>query len=185
MGMISHAQITQDELDRAMAEVSAATENKKEKEKALRALEDSVMHQNAVYALENREFVLEAEKIIFKRGRWRYVTPNTNFISLNGDRATVQIAFEGAPPGPNGIGGITVEGRISNLKERTDKRGNRSLSMSVTGASISALVEIQLSAKGNKATATVSPTFSSNRFTLAGDLLHTSQARVFKGRTRY
>ncbi|MCD7936556.1 MAG: DUF4251 domain-containing protein [Tannerellaceae bacterium] len=184
-GGIAHAQITQEELDRAVAEVEAATMNKKEKDKALRALTDSVMFQNALYALDHREFVLEAEKITFKRGRWRYVTPHTNFISLDGDRAVVQIAFEGAPPGPNGIGGITVEGRVTNLKERTDKKGNRYLTMNVMGSSISATVEIQLPAKGNRATANVSPTFSSNRFTLSGDLYHTSEARIFKGRTRF
>lgn len=70
--------------------------------------------------MNDREFVLEAEQITFKYGRFIYVNANTNFVSMHGDKATIQMAFNSPYAGPNGIGGITVDGTASNVKN-----GNR------------------------------------------------------------
>lgn len=172
-----YGQITQEELDRARKE---ADEDPGRKE-YYNALLDSVRSQNAVISFEERFFVLEAERITFRRGNLRLVSPSTNFISMDKDKATVQIAFDGAPPGPNGLGGITVDGRVSNIKTKTDRKGNMRMSMSVIGTGISAQIEIELPKGRHTATATVIPNFSSNRFILSGSLLPPSQSRVFKG----
>ena len=56
---------------------------------------------------------------------------STNFVSMDGNRATIQLAFNGTYAGPNGIGGITVEGNASNVEMKTDKKGNITFSMMV------------------------------------------------------
>lgn len=92
-------------------------------------------------ALEKSNFVLEADQLLFKRGGTAFVSSNTNFVSLSDNRAIVQVApFNGG--GPNGVGGITVEGSASNVKVQTDKKGNTTLSMNVMGTGISATVNI-------------------------------------------
>ena len=76
-------------------------------EKAREKIEEERAYTDAVQAIKERKFVLEADRVTFKRGRSAFVTSNTNFILLNGNRASVQIAFNGAFAGPNGIGGVT------------------------------------------------------------------------------
>ena len=52
----------------------------KEAQKAIEARQDSIRHDLAVKALEKMDFVLEADRLIFKRGRPAYVSSATNFI---------------------------------------------------------------------------------------------------------
>lgn len=51
-----------------------------------------------------------------------YVNSNTNFVSVKGDKAVVQVAFNIPVGGPNGIGGVTVDGSVSDYEVKTDKR---------------------------------------------------------------
>ena len=149
-------------------------------QKKIEAQMDSVAAANAVNALEKLSFVLAADKIVSKYGDLVYVSNITNFIRLDDSRCTVQIApFNGG--GPNGVGGITLDGRASNITMRTDKRGKITWSMMVQGVGISASVTISLPQGTNEASATINPNFSSNRITLTGKILPPSESRVFKG----
>ncbi len=152
-------------------------------EAAAIAAEDRAWFDLAVQALNERDFVLEADRVDFRRGRFAYVNANTNFISLNGNRATIQMAFNSPYAGPNGIGGITVDGSASNVKMERDKNGNITFSMMVQGVAVSANVTFQMMKGTNKCTATVTPNFNSNRITFTGSLFPTSQSNVFKGRS--
>lgn len=155
---------------------------KKEMQKRMQAKLDSLNFERAVAALENHDFVLEADRLEFKRGETAYVSAGTNFVSLKGDEAVVQVAPYNVG-GPNGVGGITVEGRASDVEIKTDKRGNVSFSMNVLGSGISASVYLNLPVGGNNASVTVDPNFSSNRITLSGTLLPTEQSSVYQGRS--
>lgn len=148
-----------------------------------REAEQKAQYEAAVQALNDREFVLEADRIDFKRGRVAYVSATTNFISVHGNRATIQLAFNSSYAGPNGIGGITVDGSISNFKMDTDRKGNTSISMMVQGAAVSAIVKFQLQKGSNRCSATVSPNFNSNRISFSGYLYPESESNVFKGRS--
>ena len=96
--------------------------------------------------------------------------------------ASVQIAANNALAGPNGIGGITVDGSRKEMKITTDKKGNVNCSFSVQGIGISAQVYITLTNGGNNASARISPNFNSNTLTLNGVLVPLSQSNVYKGR---
>ncbi len=155
---------------------------KKEKKEAQAAL-DMSLYNEAKSAMENKSFVLEADRVIFKRGVTAYVTSSTNFVAVEGDRATVQVAFNIPASGPNGIGGITVEGTPSSYKIKEDKKGNVTLTMSVSGVGISAQVTIRLTEGNNNATVDIYPNFNSNRMTLTGSLIPFENSRIFKGRS--
>lgn len=145
--------------------------------------EQKMWYEKAVQALNDREFVLEAERIDFKNGRFAYVTANTNFISMHGDKATIQMAFNSPYAGPNGIGGITVDGRASNVKMQTDKNGNVIFSMTVQGAAVSATVTLRLTNGTNQCNATVNPNFNSNTINFRGELYQEADSNVYKGRS--
>ena len=160
----------------------AAKKAEKEAKKAAEAAEQMALFEQGVQALKEKDFVLEAERVEFKRGQFVYVTPSTNFVSMKGDRATIQLAFNTAAAGPNGIGGITVDGSASNIEMKTDKKGNVTFSMMVQGVAVSANVTIRMVKGTNKCTATVSPNFNSNRISFTGYLYPSDQSNVFKGR---
>lgn len=160
------------------AERKAQREAQKAREKA----ENERNYAIAVQALKEGKFVLEADQLVFKRGRSAFVSSTTNFVMMDGEHASVQIAANSALAGPNGIGGITVDGSRKGMKITTDKKGNVNCSFSVQGIGISAQVHITLTNGGNNASARISPNFNSNTLTLNGALVPLSQSNVYKGR---
>mgnify|MGYP000965977725 FL=1 len=160
------------------AERKAQREAQKAREKA----ENEMNYAIAVQALKEGKFVLEADQLVFKRGRSAFVSSTTNFVLMDGEHASVQIAANNALAGPNGIGGITVDGSRKEMKITTDKKGNVNCSFSVQGIGISAQVYITLTNGGNNASARISPNFNSNTLTLNGVLVPLSQSNVYKGR---
>lgn len=150
-------------------------------EKRIEAIQDSIRSEEAFNALKNLDFVLEANRLSFKRGETAYVTSNTNFVSLKDDKVVIQIApFYGG--GPNGVGGITLEGTASNIKLKTDKKGNVNLTFSAFGSGLSATVDVSLSKNDYMGCIYVNPNLHSNNVTLYGVLLPSEKSSVYKGR---
>lgn len=173
----------QKELNRSRQRLQKAERDlKRAQEKAAGDAWDARSYQKALQAIEEQQFVLEAEQVVFKRGESVYVTSTTNFILLDQKDATVQTSFSTVNPGPNGLGGITLDGRISNLKKETDKKGNTTLSFNIQGVGISAAVRIKLSQGNPRATAYIEPNFNSNTLTLYGRIVPLDQSEVYKGR---
>jgi hypothetical protein len=178
--------MAQDNKAAEKAAKEAAKEAKKAEKAAKKAAEEAenqMWYAKAIQALSDKQFVLEADRVEFKRGQFAYVTPSTNFVAMEGDKAIIQLAFNGPASGPNGIGGITVEGNVSNVIMKTDKKGNVSFSMMVQGIAVSANVSLRLMQGSNKCTATVSPNFNSNRVSFTGNLYPEDESKVFKGRS--
>ena len=115
------------------AERKAQRDAERAKLRAEEEVQDMAAYQQAVQALKNKQFVLEANQVVFRNGMSAFVTSNTNFVLMNGNRATVQTAFNTPYPGPNGIGGVTVDGNSSDMKMNIDKKGNVNCSFSVQG----------------------------------------------------
>ena len=160
-----------------MAEFRARTEH----ERQLNALADSLAFVQGRAALVNRDFVLEATSVTFKNGTTAFVNSTTNFISLKGNKAVVQISPSVMASGPNGVGGVTVEGNVTDLQVRTDNKGRTTLSMNVMGIGINAQVEVYMYEGTNRATATVYPNFNSNTFWIQGSIVPYENSNVFEG----
>ena len=103
-----------------------ALKKEREARKALEAQQDSIAFLKAVEALKAGSFVLEADNVTFPNGITRYVSSNTNYVQVDNGEGIVQTAFTNFAynPGPNGLGGVTVEGTISGLEMKQDKHGN-------------------------------------------------------------
>lgn len=160
-----------------MAEFRARSES----DRQLNALADSLAYIQGKAALKNQDFVLEATSVTFKNGTTAFVNSSTNFISLKGNKAVVQVSPSSFASGPNGVGGVTVEGNVTDLQIRTDKKGRTTLSMNVMGIGINAQVEVYMYPGTNRANATVYPNFNSNTVWLQGTIVPYENSNVFEG----
>ena len=163
--------------EQEMAEFRARSEQRRE----LNELADSIAGVQAAAAVQNRDFVLEADQVTFKNGYTVFVDSNTTFISVKGNRAVVQISPSNYASGPNGVGGVTVDGRISGMQRMVDKKGNTTLSFNVTGIGINAQIEIYMSPGTNSASATIYPNFNSNTVWVEGNIVPYENSGVFEG----
>jgi uncharacterized protein (DUF2141 family) len=160
-----------------MAEFRARSEH----DRQLAALADSLAYVQAAAAVRNQDFVLQADNVSFKNGMTTFVNSSTNFISVKGNRAVVQISPSNFASGPNGLGGVTVDGMITGQKIMTDKKGRTTFSMNVMGIGINAEVEIYMTPGTNRATATVYPNFNSNTVWLDGTIVPYDSSDVIEG----
>jgi hypothetical protein len=150
-------------------------------DRQLRALADSLASVQARAALRNQDFVLQADNIQFRNGNTVFVNSSTNFISVKGNRAVVQISPSNFSAGPNGVGGVTVDGMVTDQQVRTDSKGRITFSMNVMGIGINAQVEIYMYPDSNQASATVYPNFNANTVWIQGTIVPYENARVIEG----
>ena len=150
-------------------------------DRQMAALTDSIASVQARAALQNQDFVLEADNVTFRTGSTVFVNSSTNFISVKGNRAVVQISPSNFASGPNGVGGVTVDGVISGQQITKGKDGRITFSMNVMGIGINAQVEIYMFPGSNQASATVYPNFNSNTVWLSGKIVPYENSNVFEG----
>ena len=163
----------------------AAIKKERAARKALEAQQDSIAYFKAVQALKSGSFVLEVDNVTFPSGITRYVSNTTNYVQVDDGEGVVQTAFSNFAysPGPNGLGGVTVEGVVSGLTMREDKDGNYFYNFSIQGVAISATISITLTGGTNQASVMVSPNFNNNNMTMTGRLLPLDESDVFQGTT--
>lgn len=174
----------------ALGNAAFAQETRKERRdaerarlKAEEAQEDQQAYQQAVAAINAKQFVVEADQLYLRNGNTVFVNEVTNFLMVNEERGTVQVAFNNAIAGPNGIGGVTVDGTISGMQVNTDKRGNIHASFNIQGIGISAQIFFTLVNGDNNATVTISPNFNSNTLVMSGSLVPLADSDVYKAQS--
>lgn len=179
---VINAQQTRKEIREAKRE---AARKKMEAEKALEAQQDSIAFEKALVALKEGSFVLESDNIMFPTGIIRYVTSSTNYVEVLDGQGIVQTAFSNFSynPGPNGLGGVTVQGNINEPEIKTDKHGNVFYNFSISGIAISATISITLTGGTNEASAYISPNFNNNNITMTGHIVPYEESVVFQGMT--
>jgi hypothetical protein len=180
IGNYSYAQEFGAESTMSRQEARKAARAAHRKAEAAQQLKD---FQAAVECIKSGSFVIEVDQLLFPRGLTKFVSSLTNFVSMNEGKAVIQIATSNFRPGPNGVGGITVEGNASNITMSTSKRGIVYYNFMDQGIAVSATVNIQLTGDGNRATVTVYPNFNSNNLTMTGNLVPYNESQIFQGRT--
>ena len=180
IGNYSYAQEFGAESTMSRQEARKAARAAHRKAEAAQQLKD---FQAAVECIKSGSFVIEVDQLLFPRGMSKFVSSLTNFVSMNEGSAVIRIATSYYNPGPNGLGGITVEGTVSDITMTTDKRGSVFYNFMVRGMMVSATVNIQLLGDGNRATVTIYPNFNNNNLTMTGTVVPYSQSDVFQGQT--
>ncbi|MBR1804065.1 MAG: DUF4251 domain-containing protein [Muribaculaceae bacterium] len=158
---------------------SKNNKERKEYEKQLKMLNDSVAYKRAINALNNGHWVLLADRISLNYTA--YTIPglqnNANFVLQQGTKGMVQVALSGIDPGLNGLGGITLEGGVSGMKISNDDKGNIYYDYHISSTEINAHVFITVYGGGNDAQAVIDSTFDSSQLTLYGRLVPYMQSR--------
>ena len=176
------AQSTRKEREQAWREARA---KRRAEARQLEAIQDSVAFAKAVKALQEGNWVLEADNVVFRNGLMRFVSSNTNYVAVQGGEGTVQTAFNNFVYSPNGLGGVTVQGNISDRKISYDKEGNVYCNFSIFGGAISATLNLTLTGGTNEASIYISPNFNGNTLTMNGNLVPYDEATIFQGTTSW
>ena len=152
----------------------------KEKRQAEKAARDERAKEITRLMLEHHKFVLEANYISDGKGHRQPVSSNLNFLALDSTEATLQL---GSPwgIGINGVGGITVDGRVSKyeLVVHEGKKGN---SYTVTMFIMTSLGTYDINmwiTESGRADATVRGSVS-GQLTYSGELIPLSLSKVYK-----
>ena len=181
-GGVMMAQSTRQERREAWLEARA---ERRAELKQKEAIQDSVTFQKALNALTSGNWVLEADNVVFRNGMLRYVSANTNYVAIQNGEGTVQTAFNNFVYSPNGLGGVTVQGQVSDQKISRDKDGNVFMNFSIFGGSISATLNLTLTVGTNEASVYISPNFNGNTLTMNGNLVPYDEATIFEGTTSW
>jgi hypothetical protein len=134
--------------------------------------------------VEYQRFVLEAYQLKDKRGNMVNVSSNINFVAADSLKGVIQVGSN-TYIGRNGVGGVTVEGDISNYKYTTHERSG-SYSVSYYLRTPLGSFDVRMTAYSDgRATADVSSTTWGGKLSYNGYLVPPSISRVYKGMTLY
>ena len=159
---------------------------KRAKNERMEFVNDSIQHAQAIVAIRNGSWALEASNITFNNGATNFVTPSTNYVSINDGTGTIQTAFDNTNVySPNGLGGITLQGNITNEELYADQDNNVHYNYLIQGNNVSATINIVITANSNQATANINPNFSSRSMLMSGYIYPYNEAGVFEGTPDY
>jgi Na+-transporting methylmalonyl-CoA/oxaloacetate decarboxylase gamma subunit len=152
----------------------------KEQKKAEKAAEAERMAEVTSFMVHQQQFVLEADYLSDKYGQRVPVTPTINFVMVDSVAGTVQFGSAEAI-GYNGVGGVTVDGRVTKYEysvigKKEDSYSIRLILMSSIGTyDITLMVNSQgyadASIRGNW----------SGQLNYHGKLVPLTLSRVYKG----
>ncbi|MEE9463674.1 MAG: DUF4251 domain-containing protein [Bacteroidales bacterium] len=152
----------------------------KEQKKAEKAAEEERMAEVTRFMVHQQQFVLEADYLSDKYGQRVPVTPTINFVLVDSVAGTVQFG-SAQDIGYNGVGGVTVDGRITKYEysvvgKKEDSYSIRLILMSSIGTyDITLMVNSQgyadASIRGNW----------SGQLNYHGKLVPLTLSRVYKG----
>jgi hypothetical protein len=163
------------------AQKNEKSEKKEENKKESREVKDSAVYAKISFMIDSMDFVLEADYLHDKYGNRVPVTSGLNFIMVDSSRAVIQTG-RNSGIGYNGVGGVTVEGSISNWKvQRNNKKQSFSVSMDVMSNTGIYNIFMDISGSG-RATATLSG-LGPGQLTWEGYLTPIEQTRTFEGRS--
>ena len=148
-------------------------QERKALERREKELKDSLAYEKAGRALAKGYFVILADRLLL--GSQVYVAAqinsNSNFVLVQGEKGIVQLAFNNGRMGANGLGGMTLEGTVGNVKFDMDKKENLTYNYSLVGRDVNAHVSITVYAGTGRAMAIVTPTFGRDQITIYGKLV--------------
>jgi hypothetical protein len=142
--------------------------------------EEAAQKAEVVRAMvEYGRFVLEADRLRDKRGNTVNVPSTLNFIALDSIHGVIQIGSNGYV-GMNGVGGITVEGPISNY-EYTQNQKNKVYNVSYVVRSVTGTYDVRMIVyPEGRADATISSSWP-GQVNYNGYLVPPGLSRVYKG----
>ncbi len=125
-------------------------------------------------------FMIQTNRLDFGSGRSTQVTPNTNFLMMAAGRCVVQVAPR-IGGGPNGVGGITMDGVVTNYKLVRHDNGSATVTFNLNESGYFADVTITYDAKRNYALVRLASARYSVSF--AGEVAPYDPSKVVDGKS--
>ena len=163
-----------------MSKKEARAKAKAEK-KATKEAAEAVNAAKITTLIEQRHFVLEANYLANRGGSRITVNPTLNFVMVEKDKATFQFGG-GSQVGYNGVGGVTMDGRVQNYKFNIDKKGVIQLSFQISTSRGTVFISLTVVPATSSATATVS-SMGPEKLYYTGQIVAPEESRVYKGMT--
>jgi ribosomal protein L9 len=158
----------------------AGGQNNEMSKKEKKEIEAKKEYQLTKQMLENKNFVLESDFLQDRYGNRAFVNSTINFVAVDSAVAVIQIGSD-RRIGPNGVGGVTAKGRISNWELKEDKKRNFMLSMNVMTTIGIYDLHFSISPSG-RATARLTGLRAGN-LTFDGYLVPIEESKVYEGRS--
>ena len=162
----------------------------KQEKKALRQEEkkqnEAIMVNTTAEALKSGRFVMKADQLRGRGGYMMSVNPTTNFVAVEGEEAYFQMASVSGV-GFNGLGGVTLKGKITSFEMNQEKKhGGYTIMINTVGNGGNLTIVIKVNKTGDMATASVSSNHGS-RIDMSGVLVPWTGtgAQIYKGRETY
>lgn len=178
------AQSMQVSQEQMKSQKKAVRKAQREQRQKMRQEKAEAAFQVAVQALKDKDWAMQASTVFTNNGTAIPVSDNTNFILFKNNTVYLQLAFSNMG-GPNGLGGITLQGFPSNVQFNTDKNGNITYSFVVMGSVLNAQVVIYMNNGSNYANASVYSLMSTSSLTFTGAILPSGQANIFQSGFTY
>ncbi|MDF9798591.1 hypothetical protein OKW21_003854 [Catalinimonas alkaloidigena] len=159
-----------------------ARKQERMEKKRMKALAMERSKEQAYNLAQNKTFVLEADAL-YDRYMNRYNMVANSFIMIDGDRMVLQTAAPNGHFGYNGLGGITLNGKILDYEilEGSEKKPVRISAQVSTTALGHGTLNMSFSGKNN-ARATFRDNWG-NRVTFSGQLNSLDDSVIYEGQT--
>lgn len=149
------------------------------KEKRNAEIEEQFQQNKSM--LENRDFVLEADRLLDRYGNIVIVNSTINFIAVDSATAIIQIGSN-YRLGPNGVGGVTAKGRITKWK-LTENEKQKSFYLSINVMTTIGIYDLNFMI-GPSNTASASLTgLRAGQLTFEGRLIPYTESTVYEGQS--
>jgi len=169
----------------AQTQQTLTKKEKKELEKMRRRKEKTrkreAAHTYYLQLLQKKYFVFEADYLTDTKGNSFILSPDINFMSVEGDTAVLQFGFDNLM-GWNGVGGLTVRGVLYHYKVEEGKKNsgiNMHSDIRIIGPGLPPHVSLYVSDDGTAQLTIVTGT--GDQITLFGTIVSPEDATVFKG----
>ncbi len=161
---------------------SQEKETRKEK-KARQKQEQLKEFEVAKQLLQDTTFLIPAETFQLSDGsNFASVDGTINFLKVDKTDGVLQLGNALSPnPGRNNLGGITVTGKVSNIRYNfNEKRNSLFMSFNLIGPNITARVAITLTGS-EKAGITIEGIYTGKGISLRGPVKALGEKRIFQG----
>lgn len=149
--------------------------------KQKRAAEFEKQYQATKSMLENKNFVLESDYLQDRWGNRIPVSSNINFVAVDSALAIIQIGSN-FRIGPNGVGGITAKGRISNWELVAEEK-TKSFDLRMTVMTPIGIYDLIFFVSGSGGATASLTGLRAGRLTFDGDLVPWEDSSVFVGQS--
>lgn len=130
--------------------------------------------------IESKNFVLESNFLQNRYGYMYPVSPVTNFVKVEpNNEAVIQIGSN-YRIGPNGVGGVTAKGKITQWKVMQNKK-NKTFDVRMFVSTPIGMYDLDFSVMPDGRATALLTGIRSGRLTFDGDLVPTSQSSVYEG----